>query len=421
MRMVTLCAGIALLALACHRSPLAAKRTDASAAQDQDSGAGGVTLSIPDADVIVASATQDQAGSWATPDVGAAVDGNAVIVPDGATIVASGQASPGVLALDDQNLYWIDLGIAMSGGPKVAWWQDGAVMKCPKAGCPKGPTALASGRNSISSFFATDGDYVFWSDAGPTFAADDAGMPGGLLRCSVAGCGNAPERLDELGGSTLAVAGGKVFVAGRSAEVVWCPISGCASPPAVLWSGDQTTSNTVTVELATDGSDVYWTTMGMVMRCAQAGCDGNPTVLVPYSTTFWNFGVLALDDTNVYFSHGLFDNGGGALRPGEILACAKAGCAGSPRVLATNLNPPTSLATDGIDVYWSQPDGPLLSTSLTSVVCKCPAAGCNGTPITIAAGMTGSVAVAVDNDFVYWTDGGASDQGGDGRIWRAPK
>jgi hypothetical protein len=380
---------IALLALGCHAAPLKIGRPDAAATGAPDAAATSVT-------------------------------------PAGPTIIASGQASPTKLAFDDGNLYWLNLGVYYENGDLRVWWWNGAqVMKCPKSGCPNGPTAMVSGRRQTmnqSINFATDGEYVYWSDDGPDVFWDGGGTGGGLLRCSVAGCNNTPELLSDHPALSLAVADGSLYVIPPySCQLEACLTSGCATPPNLLWSNDSGTTLTAGQAVAADARDVYWTTMSMVMRCARGGCNGDPTILVSRADVVWGLGPIALDTSNVYFGH---DNSyeSGQRRDGEILACAKTGCAGSPRLVGPSPEGPSSLATDGINVYWTERDTSLsYGTTNDGLLRKCPVAGCGDGPTTMASGFGRPSTVAVDGDYVYWTDAGASRQGGYGRIWRAPK
>ena len=132
-------------------------------------------------------------------------------------------------------------------------------------------------------------------------------------------------------------------------------------------------------------------------------------------------GPIALDATTVYFGHSIFYDGT-AQRDGEILACAKTGCASAPSLVATSAYGPQSLASDGINVYWTELDSSLpYSTSGPYWLRKCAVAGCGDAPVTVASGLDGPIDLAVDHTYVYWTDSGGRDDGGYGRIWRAPK
>ena len=71
-----------------------------------------------------------------------------------------------------------------------------------------------------------------------------------------------------------------------------CPLSGCSSPTALVSSG--------TGAIAVDSTNVYWTSpgSGKVLKCAIAGCGGNPTTLATGQT---NAGSIAVDSTSVYW------------------------------------------------------------------------------------------------------------------------
>jgi hypothetical protein len=377
---------IPLLALGCNRTPLEGRRPEAAAQP--------------------------------------APDATTTVVPAGPVIIASGQASPTTLALHDGHLYWLNLGVYHENSDsRIWWWNQAQVMKCPKSGCPNSPTALVSGRmhamNQPSFNFATDGEYVYWSDDGPDVPWDGGATNGGVFRCSVVGCNDTPVRLSDKPAYSLAVTDGSLYAfRSYSPQLETCLTSGCASPPNLLWRDDAGTNLASGVAIAADARDVYCTTRSSLMRCGRGGCNNAPTILATSGNVIWDFGPIALDTSNVYFGHGpLWLDG--QQRSGEILACAKAGCAGSPSLVGTSPTGPASLATDGIDVYWTERDasGPYY----TALLRKCPVAGCGDGPITVASGFGGPSTVAVDDDCVYWTDAGDSNQGGYGRIWRAPK
>jgi hypothetical protein len=387
-------------------------------------GCGSLPLRQPHPDATAVPA--DAAVSDALVGSGDGSDAIMLTVPPGATVVAAGQASPAMLALDQGNVYWLNLGIYDVVGPKVWYWEATQIMKCPKTGCPAGATALVSGRllsyGSVLLNIATDGESVFWADDGLDGSLGERWTGGGFLRCSVGGCDNTPEVLDPYRVRGIAAVGGNVYTTyAYGAEVATCPTSGCASPPDLLWSDEPWTANTQTVAIAADATDVFWTTGGRVMRCARAGCDNAPTILASSGDAVWNLGDIALSADTVFFGHGLFSDGK-FQRDGEILACAKTGCAGNPRLVATSALGPSSLATDGSDVYWIELDAPMSQLgSGPYALRRCPVAGCAGPPTTLVSGLDGGGDVAVDDTHIYWTELGDWLHGGYGRIWRAPK
>jgi hypothetical protein len=354
-------------------------------------------------------------------------DALVLTVPPGATVVASGQASPALLALDQGNVYWLNLGIYDAVGPKVWFWHATHIMKCAKSGCPGGATVLVAGRflsyGSVLRNIATDGESVFWSDDGldASFGTSETG--GGLLRCSVTGCDNSPQVLDPFPVEGIAAAAGRVYATyAYGGKVATCPTSGCASPPDLLWSAESGGLNSQTVAIVADATDVFWTTQGRVMRCALTGCDNTPTILASSGDAYvWSLGPIALSADTVFFGHGLFFDGS-TQRDGEILACAKSGCAGNPTVIATSAYGPTNLATDGIDVYWIERDAPMPQAgSGPYALRRCPVTGCAGPPATLVSGLANAGDLAIDDTHVYWTELGDWLHGGYGRIWRAPK
>ena len=72
-----------------------------------------------------------------------------------------------------------------------------------------------------------------------------------------------------------------------------------------------------------------------------------------------------------------------------------AGCPVSPTVLASGQSSPTSIVSDGANVYWT-------NTGTVKSVMKVPATG--GTPAAVATGLRQPGYLAVDATNAYWTD-----------------
>ena len=336
-----------------------------------------------------------------------------------ATVLASGQLSPWAIAIDATNVYWFNLGTDNSVGKMAAGWSDGQVLKCAKSGCNGIPTVLVSGRQqsrvATPLGFATDGTDIYWSDDGTSPLSDPTRRAGGLLKCSVDGCNDSPLGIGPNQAWGLAVAGTNVYWTDFTAEILTCPIAGCGIAPKALWSAG---NSPITLGIAVDGTSVYWSTEATdgIMKCAIGGCNNAPTQVM--SDVVPAIMQIALDADNVYFVDY------SPMGFGQVLACAKTGCADHPQALATGLNSPTAIATDGVSVYWTEISSSDSSAGLVpwpgaGVVRKCSGKGCNNTPATLAFGLNAPIAIAVDDGYVYWAESGAA--ANDGRIASLPK
>jgi hypothetical protein len=138
--------------------------------------------------------------------------------------------------------------------------------------------------------------------------------------------------------------------------------------------------------LVADDINVYWTDYQppAVMQCPVTGCT-QPLVL-------WSdldAGVnnpdapqgLALDGTHVYWS----------MPNGSIMSCAIGGCPTPALVYSTSGPSAGSIAVDANNVYWRNIQGDVSS---------CPKSGCT-TPTVLASNQSG-VGIAVDGANVYW-------------------
>ena len=339
---------------------------------------------------------------------------NTTNVAGGAVVMAVGQETPVAIAVDGVNVYWMNLGTNATTDAKAPMgWTGGQVLKCPVAGCGGAPVVLASNMAQGPSTgapapFATDGESVYWSvdwtDGGPR-----------IVKCGVAGCGNQPTVIGPQGAQGLAVFQGTFYWTKFAAELYACPTGGCGSSAATLWSAGYSPCD---VGVAVDASGIYWVADApdTLFSCPLGGCGGAPTALMAGSADVADSRQVALDANNVYFTDG------NPLGFGMVLACAKTGCGSAPTVLASGLDAPIAIATDGVNVYWTE-TGPdyVAGAPVTGVglVRKCAVGGCGNAPTTVATSLTSPGAIALDDANVYWTEAGTGADGG--KIWKAPK
>jgi len=85
------------------------------------------------------------------------------------------------------------------------------------------------------------------------------------------------------------------------------------------------------------------------------------------------------------------------------MACAVAGCGGTPTALASGQDYPWRVAVDGSNVYWANYFGP-------ASVMEVPIAG--GIPTALATGESNPAGIVVRGGSVFWSDTGS------GRIQR---
>ena len=327
--------------------------------------------------------------------------------PTGPVVIASGQQAPVAIAVDGANIYWMNLGTNPTTDAKAPRaWTGGQILRCPVGGCGGAPLVLASnltqGSVQAPAAFASDGQSLYWSTLS------------GVERCGLAGCGDQPQALSQQETDGLAVFQGTLYWTQFAAELYDCPVGGCGGSVTTLWSAGYSPCD---VGVAVDASGIYWVAQGpaTLYSCPLGGCGGTPTTLMASTETVAAAREVALDANNVYFTDG---------NPmiGMIVACAKSGCGPAPTVLASALDAPVGITTDGINVYWTETGPDFLAGSPvtgTGSVRKCAVGGCGNAPINIATGLTSPGAIALDDAYVYWTEAGATADGGN--IWKAPK
>src|SRR5579863_1649109 len=137
-------------------------------------------------------------------------------------VLVSGQHTPIGIALDDANVYWVNLGTYSQGMYGAA-----QIMKCAKTGCGNAPTVLASGPWGATTRLAVSGGNVYW-------AGQDV-----VLSCPTDGCPGGPTVLwsGSLAPTDVAVGATAIYFGNSfSNQLLMCPLGGCGQSPTVVWT-----------------------------------------------------------------------------------------------------------------------------------------------------------------------------------------
>jgi hypothetical protein len=336
--------------------------------------------------------------------------------------LASAQAMPSKIEVDGTNVYWMNLGHTTTTDTKSPQPNfDGQILTCPTGGCGAAPTVLASGftTSAFRTAFAVGGGNVYWE------TENDA--VGSILKCSTSGADQRPDTLITSFASALIADRTNVYWAGGGPSIELCAAGGCtARALSTSSSGDPSPQR-----LISDDTAVYWISVRDILRCDKTGCDGEPTIAVPRAALAQKAQPydVAVDGTNIYWTTSdISDASNGGLGVGQVLKCAKTGCE-TPTVVVTGLTLPSSIATDGKNVYWSESAEASCCSGADDNSCcnggpnigriaRCPVTGCDA-PTTIVAHQAAAWNLAVDASSVYFTtsDGIRTT----GSIIRAPK
>lgn len=276
-------------------------------------------------------------------------------------LVASPTVTGGI-AIDSTNAYWTG--------------QEAALVVATRAfdRCDMGYQVLTSipgnGQEALAELFL-DGKDLYWKRNGASSAA--------AMKCTLPTCGPTTLGMGTTGPMTIDAA--RVYWTGtyqNMPAVMTCTKSSCV--PAIFARTAQA------VAIASDGTNVYWSTVDTIYQCAaMTGCAQSVpsvvtmtamaagTVRVRNGELFWLEGTslmkcslpacaskttlastakstFILDGADAFFP-----------TPGGIAKCATQGCAMNPTTVVPNVMP-SQIAVDMASVYWSTPSGLFRST-----------------------------------------------------------
>jgi hypothetical protein len=184
---------------------------------------------------------------------------------------------------------------------------------------------------------------------------------------------------------SLVVRDGKVYAA-VGQQVLAISTQGGADTQLLDWKATSYTPQNVT-KLITDGSSLYWHegSGGFgVYKCDLAGGAPNRLVIAPAGG---NLGPMIVDASNL-----LWIQSGTSGPTSQIVKLALSTTTTS--TLASGQSGPTSLASDGTNVYWTNADGTVMVAAIDG----------SKAPTMIATGQGQPSGIVTDGARIYWVN-----------------
>ncbi|HUB08297.1 MAG TPA: hypothetical protein VMB50_14920 [Myxococcales bacterium] len=308
--------------------------------------------------------------------------------------IASGQAGPFDLVVDQSTVYWTN---QVDGG---------SVARAPKVPANGGaPVELATGQiNPWALALAPDDASLYWTTW--NWTNDGKLSYGTVVRAALDG--GVPDTI-------AAAEAAPLWIAVGSTHLYWLDLESNSileaaqdgTSRSTFWSDP--TFETQAQGLAVDATGVYWTAAvnsasvsqpfaGAIMK---QGFDGGPPITI--SSNGEQPIDLAIDGRNVYW---ITEPPGGPAQDyvGSIYLAPLDG--GVPVLVAQGQEMPVAIAADSTSVYWVDQ-----GFAGNGTIMKAPLDG--GAPIVLVGGLNNPWDLAVDSSSVYWTNSG------DGTVMKA--
>lgn len=228
---------------------------------------------------------------------------------------------------------------------------------------------------------AVDGGFLYWSNTPGQCGV--GGTCDGVMKCRTTGCVMSPTYVGTMAAAFhIAIAGGAIIVVTQgntSVPLYRCSTDGCGSVPTKL-ADIPPAANVVA-----DASYTAWVNGIHVRSCPNIDAACTPLTLAMPAMGQTFTAALALANGEVFYSNG------------ATIFAAPINGGGPPRTVVSGLVSVTSLASDGVDVYYAMP----------AEIGKCSISGC-ATPTILAMPELFTPQILVDSSNVYFrTQNGA--------------
>jgi len=338
----------------------------------------------PTLDSATGDAAPDAADSGAT-DVDAGVDAGPTV-----EIIATGQAQPGAIAVDDDYVYWLNFG-------RKAHFDEGALLNCAVGtNCGSKPNALAAGRSPPGAMVLDSGTITF------TTTNKGGSSTGAIERCPAKSpvCVPAKVRDGEDNPVGIAQSGENLLWSVLGGSMRRCSTSVACSDAAAFY-----TKTVPIIPVATDGTQIFFAETlpagGRVLSCFLVSCTTATTLATGQRSVF----NMIESGGRLFWTEYVTD--------GRVLSIRTDGSETTPVVIADLQNKPAGVARDLSDLYWANRGN---GTIMHGKVDKG-----SGTPDVHLSGLESPNSVTVHDGWIYVTAIGADDTVAGGTVFRVRK